>query len=80
MADLKSESQEVNDTEKVTSAYIDRIEEVEDGESKAVIYIDDVVEDIKKIVLPISMLPDEIYEGDYISIKISYDKENSESE
>ena len=78
--EVADENETIEINEKVTSAYIDRIEEVEDGESKAVIYIDDdESEELPKIILPVSVLPDEIYEGDYILIKIAYDKEKSES-
>lgn len=74
-----TEQAETAEPFKITSAYIDRIEEVEDGESEAVLYIDDdESEDLPKIVLPVSLLPDEIYEGDYVLIKISYDKDKSE--
>ena len=69
---------ESDESIKITSAYIDRIEELEDGESEAVLYIDDdESEESTKIVLPVSLLPNEIYEGDYVLIKVSYDKDKS---
>lgn len=58
---------------KQTKAYIDRIEEVEEGESKAVLYIGDDTETMIKLVLPISMLPDGAWEGDEVLIAISID-------
>ena len=74
-----SEQTESSESFKITSAYIDRIEEVEDGESEAILYIDDdESEELPKIVLPVSLLPSKIYEGDYVLIKISYDKDKSE--
>ena len=65
-------------TVKRTSAYIDRIEEVEEGEDKAVLYIGDDTDDMIKIVLPISLLPDDAGEGDNVLLTITID--NAEDE
>lgn len=52
----------------VTEAYVDRIEEVESGVSKAVLYFG---EDDEKVVIPLSMLPDEVKPDDTLIIKIA---------
>ena len=52
----------------VTEAYVDRIEEVEGGVNKAVLYFG---EDDEKVVIPVSMLPDEVKPDDTLIIKIS---------
>ena len=54
--------------EVVTEAYVDRIEEVEKGVSKAVLYFG---EDDEKVVMPMSMLPDGVKADDTLIIKIS---------
>ncbi|MBQ9479695.1 MAG: DUF3006 family protein [Selenomonadaceae bacterium] len=65
-------------TVKRTLAYIDRIEEVEEGEDKAVLYIGEETDSMIKIVLPISLLPDDAGEGDNVSLTITID--NAEEE
>lgn len=66
--------------EKITTAYIDRIEEVEEGVDKAVLYIGEDTEEMIKIVLPVTLLPDDVYEGDYVTIAISIDNAEDEEE
>ena len=56
-----------------TLAYIDRIEEVEEGEDKAVLYIGEETEDMIKLVLPVSILPEDAWEGDYVTLTITID-------
>ena len=51
----------------ITEAYVDRIEQVEDGIDKAVMYFG---EDDEKIVIPMSMLPKNIKPDDSVEIKI----------
>ncbi len=64
--------------EKVTTAYIDRIEEVEEGVDKAVLYIGEDTDEMIKLILPVTLLPEDAYEGDNVTIKISI--ENAEDE
>ena len=64
--------------EKVTTAYVDRIEEVEEGDDKAVLYIGEETEAMIKIVLPVTLLPDDVCEGDYVRISMAID--NAEEE
>lgn len=58
--------------EVVTNAYVDRIEEVEKGVNKAVMYFGD---DDEKVVMPVSMLPKGVKADDTLIIKISVDNE-----
>ena len=64
---------EINDTEKVdtvtTEAYVDRIEVVDKGVDKAVLYFG---EDDEKVVMPISMLPKDVKADDTLMIKVSF--------
>ena len=52
------------------SAYIDRIE----GDL-AVLLLGD---DMKKVNCPVSCLPEQVGEGDYLKLELSYDKEATE--
>ncbi|SFT53662.1 Protein of unknown function [Selenomonas sp. GACV-9] len=52
------------------SAYIDRIE----GDL-AVLLLGD---DMKKVNFPVSYLPENVGEGDYLKLELSYDKEATE--
>lgn len=78
MLEAEEENLEAAGTVKRTTAYIDRIEEVEEGEDKAVLYIGEDTETMIKIVLPVSVLPDDACEGDYITLTITVD--NAEEE
>ena len=64
---------EVNDNEKIdtvtTEAYIDRIEVVDKGVDKAVLYFG---EDDEKVVMPVSMLPKDVKADDTLVIKVSF--------
>ena len=51
-----------------TEAYVDRIEEVEKGVNRAVLYFG---EDDEKVVMPVSMLPDGIKPDDTLIIKVA---------
>ena len=54
--------------EVVTEAYVDRIENVEKGTDKAVMYFS---EDDEKVVIPLSMLPKGVKPDDSLIIKVS---------
>ena len=77
-SEAEEEILEAEGTIKRTTAYIDRIEEVEEGENKAVLYVGEETETMIKIVLPVSVLPDDACEGDYITLTITVD--NAEEE
>ncbi|MBR5913730.1 MAG: DUF3006 family protein [Selenomonadaceae bacterium] len=66
---------ENNSDEKIVSVYLDRLEELEDGTEEAVLMIDDGGEEYSaEIVIPAKFLPDDVSDGDYLKIKISYDE------
>ena len=69
--DEASETVETTETEDtvVTEAYVDRIEVVDKGVDKAVMYFG---EDDEKVVMPISMLPKDVKADDTLVIKISF--------
>ena len=56
----------------VTIAYVDRIEKVESGIDKAVLYFGDDDEP-EKVVMPMSMLPKGVKADDSLIIKVSYE-------
>lgn len=63
---------------KEISVYLDRIEELEDGESEAVLLVDEGEEEYSgEFVLPVKYLPEEISEGEYLTIKILRDTEKT---
>lgn len=74
-SDAENISDETNSNEKVLSVYLDRIEELEDGTADAVLLLDDGEDEYSaQIVIPASCLPDDVSDGDYLTIKISYDE------
>ena len=71
----KSEEVEMTCDEKLMSVYLDRIEETQDGDEEAVLLIDDDEDEYSgEIVIPAKYLPDDVSDGDYLKIKISYDE------
>ena len=56
--------------EKEITAYLDRIEELEDGSAKAVFLLEEEEDEFRQFVLPADFLPDDAGEGDYLKIKI----------
>ena len=71
----KAEEVEMTVDEKFMSVYLDRIEETQDGDEEAVLLIDDdEYEYSGEIVIPAKYLPDDVSDGDYLKIKISYDE------
>ena len=63
-----------NDNEIITSAYVDRIEKVENGVDKAVLYFGDDDEP-EKVVMPVSMLPKGVKADDSLIIKVSFESD-----
>jgi len=60
--------------EKIVSVYLDRIEELEDGTAEAVLFIDDGGEEYSaQINMPSTCLPENVSDGDYLTLKIAYD-------
>ena len=66
-----SEAVEISETADtvVTEAYVDRIEVVDKGVDKAVLYFG---EDDEKVVMPVSMLPKDVKADDTLLIKVSF--------
>ena len=63
---------------KEISVYLDRIEELEGGESEAVLLVDEGEEEYSgEFTLPIKYLPEEVSEGEYLTIKISRDTDKT---
>ena len=60
------------DNEIITNAYVDRIEKVENGVDKAVLYFGDDDEP-EKVVMPMSMLPKGVKADDSLIIKILFE-------
>lgn len=71
--DKREEEKEIAVDEKVFSVYLDRLEENQDGTEDAILFIDDGDEYSAELVLPAKFLPENVSDGDYLKIKISYD-------
>ena len=63
----------MNDAKEI-SAFLDRIEEQEDGTATAVFLIEEEDDEFREFVLPADFLPEDADEGEYLTIKISRDK------
>ncbi|MBR2773378.1 MAG: DUF3006 family protein [Selenomonadaceae bacterium] len=59
------------------SAYLDRIEELENGSASAVFLLEDEDDDFSEFVLPAKFLPEGTSEGEYLTIKISRDQDKT---
>lgn len=56
---------------KKITAYLDRIEELEDGSATAVFYVEDDEDDFRQFVLPAEFLPDDAGEGEYLTLTLA---------
>ena len=56
---------------KEITAYLDRIEELEDGAATAVFYVEDDEDDFRQFVLPADFLPDDAGEGEYLTLTLA---------
>lgn len=63
----------MNDAKEI-NAFLDRIEELEDGTATAVFFIEEEEDEFREFVLPADFLPEGTDEGEYLTIKISRDK------
>lgn len=52
-------------------AYLDRIEELEDGTASAVFLVEVEEDEFKQFVLPSEFLPEDVSEGDYLTIRLA---------
>ena len=65
--------------EKEISVYLDRIEEQEDDTALAVFLIEDDDDEFREFVLPADFLPEGADEGEYLTLKISRDKDTTKA-
>lgn len=56
--------------QKEITAYLDRIEELEDGSAKAVFLVEEDEDEFRQFVLPADFLPEDADEGEYFTIII----------
>lgn len=63
--------------EKEISAYLDRIEELEDGSATAVFLVEEEEDEFREFVLPADFLPEGTGEGEYLTLKISRDADKT---
>ena len=61
--------------QKEITAYLDRIEELEDGSATAVFYVEDAEDEFRQFVLPADFLPDDADEGEYFTLTITRNEE-----
>lgn len=58
--------------------YLDRFEELEDGTTEAVLLLDEGGEEYSgEIVLPANLIPEDVGEGDYLTLKIVRDDQKT---
>ena len=63
--------------QKEITAYLDRIEELEDGTATAVFLFEEEEDEFREFVLPADFLPDDADEGEYLTIKIFREQEKT---
>lgn len=61
--------------QKEITAYLDRIEELEDGSAKAVFLVEEDEDEFRQFVLPADFLPEDADEGEYFTIRIFRNEE-----
>ena len=57
-------------------AYLDRIEELEDGTATAVFYVEEDEDEFRQFVLPADFLPEDAGEGDTLRLVITLEPSN----
>ena len=65
--------------EKEVSVYLDRIEELEDDSALAVLLIEEDDDEFREFTLPADFLPEGADEGEYLTLKISRDKDKTKA-
>ena len=78
MASNKERGMEEKTTKEIT-AYLDRIEELEDGSATAVFLLEEEEDEFREFTLPADFLPDDADEGEYLTIKISREPEKTQA-
>lgn len=56
---------------KEITVYLDRIEELEDGSTTAVFYVEDDEDEFRQFVLPADFLPEDAGEGEYLTLTLA---------
>ena len=67
------------DNAKKITAYLDRIEELQDDTREAVFYVEDEDDDFRQFVLPADFLPEDADEGEYFTLTISREQEKTQA-
>ena len=67
------------ESSKKITAYLDRIEELEDGSATAVFLIEDDEDEFREFVLPADFLPEDVGEGEYLTLTISREQEKTQA-
>ena len=65
--------------QKEVTAYLDRIEELEDGSATAVFYVEDEEDDFRQFVLPADFLPEDATEGEYFTLTLARAEEKTQA-
>ena len=65
--------------QKEITAYLDRIEELEDGSATAVFYVEDDEDEFRQFVLPADFLPEDADEGEYLTFTIARAEEKTQA-
>ena len=65
--------------QKEITAYLDRIEELEDGSEVAVFLLEEEEDEFREFTLPTDFLPDDADEGEYLTIKIFREPEKTQA-
>ena len=67
------------DNAKEITAFLDRIEELEDESEEAVFLFEEEEDEFQEFTLPANLLPDDAGEGEYLTITISRAKEKTKA-
>ena len=65
--------------QKEITAYLDRIEELEDGSATAVFYVEDEEDEFRQFVLPADFLPEDAAEGEYLTLTLARAEEKTQA-
>ena len=65
--------------QKEVTAYLDRIEPLEDGTATAVFLVEDDEDEYRQFTLPADFLPADVDEGEYLTLTISRAEETSDA-
>ena len=65
--------------QKEVTAYLDRIEPLEDGTATAVFIVEDDEDEYREFTLPADFLPEDVGEGEYLTLTISRAEETSDT-